>query len=894
MSKWTWVTGILWLLLSEKAIAQSPLAPYVEHEKRLRSAQEVAPLKSELFGDNISLYNGSVEFAVTDIDLPGNNALSVQLRRRFKVESMKEVEPLGGFGVWDLDVPYMYGTFDALYKWNTSGNGVTGRCSQNWLPEVHSPFTLREVWHGNMMHMPGGGDVEVLVSNLPAPSDGHTYTRAASSFYRFRCKATTANGYPGEGFIAVDTSGTKYTFDVGAERGAGVMKMPGAALARTKVFLLASRVEDRFGNWVNYTYSGDKLMAITASDGRSITLVWSGNTIIKASANGRDWNYAYTGGTGAIGLSRFAWLSTVTLPDSTPSAISQYTYRYESDSPFGALNTFYTPLDSDPMLCDEPEYEPSSFTMIATHPSGAVGTFSIPFRRLHRSGTPKNACVPVSSENYQLRTADYFDVYSIGTKTITGPGLPTLQWTYSYGDRGPGRTTASIPCWTACPIEKTVVVEQPDGSQLHYRFGMLYAGNEGRLLGTKTVAVDGSVLRDESTTYVSDSDAPSMPFPNRWGEWTGADDLGMALNIRPVMQTSTVQDGVTFSSTVNSFDSFARATSTNKASSLGYGRTEATEYHDNLSKWVLGQVKRIIRTAPGNAEVMSQTDFDAADLPWHQYSFGALQQTLTYNADGTLAAVADGMNNATLLSDWKRGVPRTIQYADNTRQLAAVDDNGWVLSITDENQFVTRYDYDLMGRVTLVDYPDGDTTDWANTFMSFAPVPAAEYGLSAGHWSQVTSTGNARTVTYFDALWRPVVTERYDVQNATGSLSQIVKRYDFSGNVTFESYPLRSLSDFNATIPGVHTSFDAVDRVTRVQQDSEFSTALVTRTEYLPGFQRRITNPRQFVTTQQFQAFDRPTYEFPTVIDVLQGIRTAIPRDSYGKPTAVTRSGPDN
>jgi hypothetical protein len=220
------VFGVVAVSLGEPVHAQSQLAPYVEHDKRLRAAQEVAPLKSELFGDSISLYNGAVEFAVTDIDLPGNNALPVQLRRRFKVESMKEVEPLGGFGVWDLDVPHMYGTFHAAYKWDTGANGEAGRCSENWLPNVNSPFILREVWHGNMMHIPGSGDVEVLVSNLPAPSDGHTYTRAARGFYRFRCTSHTANGYPGEGFIAVDTSGTQYTFNVGVERGAPCPSLP--------------------------------------------------------------------------------------------------------------------------------------------------------------------------------------------------------------------------------------------------------------------------------------------------------------------------------------------------------------------------------------------------------------------------------------------------------------------------------------------------------------------------------------------------------------------------------------------------------------------------------------------------------------------------------------------
>lgn len=300
------ITSLTLLFAAGSALAQSPLAPYVEHEKRLRAAQQTAPLTSELFGDSVSLYNGSTEFQVTDVDVPGNNSLPVRLSRRFKVESMKEVEPLGGFGVWDIDVPYMYGTFDARYLWNVSSNGASRRCSQDWRPKTNHPVTLREIWHGNMMHIPGRGDVEVLASNLPSPSDGHTYTRAASGFFRFRCKDATENGYPGEGFIAVDTAGTRYTFDVGIERGAGVVKMPGLNVGRRKVFLMASHVEDRFGNWVKYSYSGSQLVSISSSDGRHIGISWSDGTIAEVTSHGRVWRYAYDARTGNIGTLQVA------------------------------------------------------------------------------------------------------------------------------------------------------------------------------------------------------------------------------------------------------------------------------------------------------------------------------------------------------------------------------------------------------------------------------------------------------------------------------------------------------------------------------------------------------------------------------------------------------------
>lgn len=98
--------------------------PWQEYNERIRATELVAPLTSEIFGEQISLYDGSTEFAVTDVSIPGNSGLPVELRRRFKVESKKEMEFFGGFGEWDLDVPYLFGVFTAAWKWN---EGATER-----------------------------------------------------------------------------------------------------------------------------------------------------------------------------------------------------------------------------------------------------------------------------------------------------------------------------------------------------------------------------------------------------------------------------------------------------------------------------------------------------------------------------------------------------------------------------------------------------------------------------------------------------------------------------------------------------------------------------------------------------------------------------------------------
>src|SRR5690606_37150879 len=94
---------------------------YVEYADKLRTSEQVIPLGSDYFGESVSMYNGQTEFANVDIDVPGNNALPVQLRRRFAVQPLvggQVFDPYGGFGDWDIDVPYMSGTFDYNLKWD--------------------------------------------------------------------------------------------------------------------------------------------------------------------------------------------------------------------------------------------------------------------------------------------------------------------------------------------------------------------------------------------------------------------------------------------------------------------------------------------------------------------------------------------------------------------------------------------------------------------------------------------------------------------------------------------------------------------------------------------------------------------------------------------------------
>jgi len=315
-----------------------------------------------------------------------------------------------------------------------------------------------------------------------------------------------------------------------------------------------------------------------------------------------------------------------------------------------------------------------------------------------------------------------------------------------------------------------------------------------------------------------------------------------------------------------------------------YSRTETITYHDNTAKWVLGQVAS--RTI--NGVVAEQTTYDAATaLPLQSRSFGKLKQTLTYNADGTVATVKDGNNNVTKLSSWKRGIPQLITFADGKTQSAVVNDNGWITQVTDENGFATNYGYDAMGRLASTAYPTGDTTAWNTTTQTFVQVAASEYGIPAGHWRQTVRTGGGTKISYFDALWRPLLVREYDNGNVAGTERFVGYEYDHEGRVVFASYP----STTSNPDKGTWTTYDALGRVRSVAQDSEQG-LLTTTTSYLnnaSGAYTLVTVPGGGQTRTWYQMFDQPSYDAPTKITHPEGAVTTITRDVFGKPTSIVR-----
>lgn len=564
-----------------------------------------------------------------------------------------------------------------------------------------------------------------------------------------------------------------------------------------------------------------------------------------------------------------------------------------------------------------------------THPSGAQGVFRLGYNRLYRSNVADStgwcdaATGPEGTDltwrSYQPMVPTRYDVLALKSKTLTGPGLPAPQlWQFHHQDNFQSKVPEGYPINGT----RTATTTKPDGNTVVEVFGTDALVNEAQLLSNE-VREGAALLSRRDNSYVQTSEMASMPFPDWMGEPLAYEfTRGRSDYNRPLKQSVLQQQGVSFSSTVNTFDVLVRPLLTTTSSTLpgNPSRSEATGYHDNLAKWVLSQVAQVKCVAPTaplpagcglSGTVMSQTTYDPTfAVPLTTTSFGKLQKTSTYDTAstvttgqrGTLKTIKDGNNNVITVSNWKRGIPQTIKYPatpetpSGATQSATVNDLGWITSVIDESGNKRCYGYDAMGRLSKLFYPsetvvgacDDPATQsqitWNPTTLLFEKVASAEYGIAAGHWRQTISTGNARKISYFDALWQPLVVREYDTTNVAGTQRFSRFSYDYEGRPTFASYP----GITEALTTGVWTERDALGRVKSVAQDSE-SGPLVTLTNYLGGFQTKTTNPRLQQITTSYKAYDAPTLDWPVAISHPEGAVTSISRDVFGKPTALTR-----
>jgi hypothetical protein len=310
----------------------------VEYDRLIRANRSTAPLDDGLFGESIDYFTGQTDFVAIDLDLPNGNGIPVRIGRRYHVQNHAGGVVLGAFGDWDFELPHVEGVVATGVGWTVPASTHDERCTYFGAPPpavvttasgtstITTTVPAREYSLGFAVVIPGAGRHELLLrdADTPAPdslSIPHPVT--TKELWAVSCKdrnTVPQQGGPDEGFVVTTPDGLTYTFTQGYVRPYTPLIRPAdtttagvnAVVDRQEVWLLPVKIEDRFGNYVQYTYSLAsplKLTKIEANDGRKITITYDtlGTHIQSLSDGRRTWTYTYN--------SLTKYLTGVELPD---------------------------------------------------------------------------------------------------------------------------------------------------------------------------------------------------------------------------------------------------------------------------------------------------------------------------------------------------------------------------------------------------------------------------------------------------------------------------------------------------------------------------------------------------------------------------------------------------
>ncbi|HDS1531619.1 TPA: hypothetical protein QEK88_001460 [Stenotrophomonas maltophilia] len=448
---------------------QAQVHSFETYGRELARSESITALPAGFgqFGERIDFYSGAVSFHKTVVELPGNNALRVAADYEYTVQ-----EKLGWPPKYALRraEPFIMGIHSTELGWMVgSPNAYTGRrCSdprrrgvaevvRSSKPPIDN-FLPEDYWDGNsLVGTEGGGIIRRL--DQGEPSIPNVDVRwATNGGWRFSCYQL-ADG--SDGFVGHGPDGNRYYFGR-PERDEETLQIM-SNFQQSDTWLDVSlyrmrltRVEDRFGNWVNYSSS-----QITASDGRSITFSGTDGSVIEA--GGRQWRLQ-----GGV----------LTNPDGSTWSIGSV--GGIAARPDGGAIALCGSLSQIPMAFS------GQLTVNVKLESNVSASFALePRRRGYSQVTSYCLQSPTGGKFSEL--PHYVDGISLVSRSMQGAGVPLLTHSIDYGPPNAcyqpavGQGLAEV-CTSSSPVTRTTAVTGPDGTVERYVFGNRARMDAGLLL----------------------------------------------------------------------------------------------------------------------------------------------------------------------------------------------------------------------------------------------------------------------------------------------------------------------------------------------------------------------------------------------------------------------------
>ncbi|MUV14269.1 hypothetical protein [Noviluteimonas gilva] len=552
------------------------VTPQMEYGKTIKDYQSVSAAGDSPFGESINPITGELSFSQADIVLEGTGP-AIVLTRTTKTQQQDKSYDSPVFGDWDLSIPRIETMLrddpktqkPAGENWRVGIANTQQRCTRFDAPNL----AMDEWWHGYDFVTEDGARQLLLKRAVENTAPKPTMRDAAGapmvfpaltlSHWQIGCLPNTANGEAGEAYLAVSPDGTKYSLDylVQADTSAVIEDDPDAnRIHRKFATMFATRIEDRFGNWVRYHYTGKQLTQITAKDGRSVRLTWGTEypvvtaiTVMPGTASERTWRYSYSfavmGGTNIITSAK---LTGVQLPDN-----SRWTYA-------GWVADLDPPSHQQQTNCDirnggQLSLSQGDRTATVTAPSGAIGTFVRSAAWRGRSYVSSTCYRDPVTNHSQETNPPLFGAWVLTQRTVSGPGLPTRTWTYAHSQAQSSALRDACAAVGTCAEEAFVDMSDPDGHRTRLVYSTRWGISEGRQLRSEVYQAESTLMRTTTYTYAPHDQGP---WPARIGltRMTQRTAIDKLERLSPVVTTTIVQQGRTFTSSVEAFDVFGRST----------------------------------------------------------------------------------------------------------------------------------------------------------------------------------------------------------------------------------------------------------------------------------------------------------------------------------------------
>jgi len=678
--------------------------------------------------ESIDPFSGTLQLKYTDIHVPGNGGLDIDVIRTYTSLQTNAYPKLGRNGLgWTMH-------FGRIV---TSRNNRDKICAQGAFP-----LTTKE---NPSLERPDGGR-ELLVLN-GIQNDGTLITRS-----NWRAQCTT-----GIGMVVTAPNGTRYFMDHYDD-------------AEEEPSWLTSRIEDVHGNWIaiDYALNGSGISYITqirrSEEGAPVVTFeyedqgGPGIAVSAIHANGQTWSYHYETIPGFF-FNFYKQLVRVNRPDGT-----SWVYTYNPKMP--------DPDPNDDVIDDGI----ASFSLIrVNYPYGAQVDYTYQFVEFDpASATEKTTSIATKQVSGAGVTA--------GTWTYAfAPHSDPFADSYG-GQLRYDVTTVTAP--EAIYRYKHYGKDVRAGTAPNFGFVFIRPSYVGMLISKETWSRGASSRLIERR--VNSWTARKISEEDFWHgagyrDWWRDDGTYVPMLVGEFVNRDSHAGDADFRHARRYYDYDAYGNPGRVVDYSNIANQPAHQvvytYFNDTAKWIIGLPQLETHRGVGGTQDTTvgtvERVYDAFGQITSIVQFGK-ETRYTYTDQGDVATMRDARGNITRYSDYKRGVAQTEARPEAVTIHRDVNDTGTLHSQTSGRGNLTRYSYDDLNRLTAIDYPIG------------ADV-SVQYQNGLGVYRRILTRGGYRQTDTLNDFGEIQRVQRED----TGSGQSIVStsEYDAHHRRVFESYP---------------------------------------------------------------------------------------------------------